>query len=194
MQFSTIRLATTADKDLLHSTQCAAFEQDPMVQWHWPTTEQRQEGLSGFFGVFADHSIQHECAYCTNDVAGLAFWHPPNSTPDESKLDNIFQRTTSGQTYVEVGQVFEQLEGFKPDQPHWYLSIIAVAPDCQGKGYGAALMMRTLQKCDRDHLPAYLVSPNPRNLTLYERHGFQVVGQAQSGSSPVVTAMLRPAQ
>jgi hypothetical protein len=29
---------------------------------------------------------------------------------------------------------------------------------------------------------------------LYERHGFKVIGEIQSGSSPTLTPMLRPAR
>lgn len=29
------------------------------------------------------------------------------------------------------------------------------------------------------HLPAYLDSPNPRNVSFYERHGFVVTGEAR---------------
>ena len=43
--------------------------------------------------------------------------------------------------------------------------------------------------------------PEPRqylasfpNNPLYERHGFEVIGRMQSGSSPVITPMLRPAR
>jgi hypothetical protein len=45
-------------------------------------------------------------------------------------------------------------------------------------------------KCDRDGVLAYLESSNPRNIPLYERHGFEILGRAQSGNSPVITPML----
>jgi GNAT superfamily N-acetyltransferase len=181
-----------ADKASLDRAQKAAFEDDPMVQWHWPTPKQRQEGMAGLFDVFVHHSIQHSCAYCTHDFAGLALWHPPDSPPDESGLIEIFRQTTSTQLFDELGHVFEQLEAFRPKEPHWYLSILAVEPSHQGKGYGSALMRHALERCDESRLPAYLVSPNLRNLSLYQRHGFEIVGTAQSRSSPVVTAMFRP--
>jgi hypothetical protein len=39
-----------------------------------------------------------------------------------------------------------------------------------------------------------LESSNPKNISLYLRHGFEVIGEIQVGSSPVVTPMIRNPQ
>jgi ribosomal protein S18 acetylase RimI-like enzyme len=70
--------------------------------------------------------------------------------------------------------------------------MIGVDPAHQGKGHGDALMRHALEQCDRDGLPAYLESTNPRNLSLYRRHGFEALGTIQASSSPSVVPMLRP--
>jgi ribosomal protein S18 acetylase RimI-like enzyme len=80
---------------------------------------------------------------------------------------------------------------YRPIEPHWYLPIIGVDPLHQGKGYGSALMKCALQDCDREHLPAYLESTNDRNIQLYQRHGFEVVGTIQSGTSPTILPVCR---
>jgi hypothetical protein len=41
-------------------------------------------------------------------------------------------------------------------------------------------------------VPAYLESTNPRNVSFYRRHGFEVLGTIQVGSSPPLIPMLRP--
>ena len=48
--------------------------------------------------------------------------------------------------------------------------------------------------CDDDGLIAYLESSNPRNLSLYERHGFEIIGKIQAGTSPTLYPMIREAQ
>ena len=55
-------------------------------------------------------------------------------------------------------------------QPHWYLPLIGVDPLHQSKGWGTALLQYALDQVDREHLPAYLESSNPRNIPLYQRH------------------------
>ena len=42
-----------------------------------------------------------------------------------------------------------------------------------------------------DHMPAYLESSNPRNMSFYRRHGFEPLGAIQVGSSPTLVPMLR---
>jgi len=69
-----------------------------------------------------------------------------------------------------------------------------VDPAHQGRGYGDALMSYALRRCDRDHLPAYLESTNPRNVSLYRRHGFEPLGSIQVGSSPTMVPMFRAAR
>ncbi len=52
------------------------------------------------------------------------------------------------------------------------------------EGLGALLMKHALRRCDEQGSVAYLESSNPRNISLYERHGFKIIGRIQSGSSP----------
>lgn len=40
---------------------------------------------------------------------------------------------------------------------------------------------------------AYLESSNPLNVPLYERFGFEVIAEIQTGDSPTIWPMLRPA-
>lgn len=42
-----------------------------------------------------------------------------------------------------------------------------------------------------DHSPAYLESTNPRNVSLYERHGFAVTGSIDLPGGPSLSAMWR---
>lgn len=55
-------------------------------------------------------------------------------------------------------------------------------------------LKHALARVDEGKLPAQLESSNPRNISLYERHGFETIGEIQIGNSPVVTPMLRPAR
>jgi ribosomal protein S18 acetylase RimI-like enzyme len=71
------------------------------------------------------------------------------------------------------------------------LPLIGVDPAQQNKGYGGALMRHALIECDRDKKLAYLESTNPKNISLYERHGFEALGTIQVGTSPPIVPMLR---
>lgn len=103
----------------------------------------------------------------------------------------LIQRTVPEQNQEEVFAVFEQMGSYHPTEPHWYLPLIGVDPARRGSGYGSALMKHALMRCDRENKPAYLESTNPRNVSLYKRHGFEVLGEIQVGSSPTIRPMLR---
>jgi ribosomal protein S18 acetylase RimI-like enzyme len=74
------------------------------------------------------------------------------------------------------------------------LSLFGVEALHRNSGRGAALLQHRLCQCDREHLPAYLWSSNPLNISLYERHGFEIAGTIQVGSSPSIFPMLRHAR
>jgi ribosomal protein S18 acetylase RimI-like enzyme len=114
--------------------------------------------------------------------------------PDEERLGELIENTVAASTRADVSTMFEQMATCHPAEPHGYLPLIGVDPAHQGRGLGAALLTYALERCDREHLPAYLESTNPRNISLYLRHGFQVLKTIQVGGSPPMVPMLRPAR
>ena len=87
--------------------------------------------------------------------------------------------------------MLDEMDSYHIEEEHWYLPMIGVDPSQQGRGIGSALLQHALAPCDEQGLPAYLESSNPANVPLYQRHGFEVLGEIQIGSSPVVYPMLR---
>ena len=104
---------------------------------------------------------------------------------------SILQGTVPKEILEDVFVVLEQMGRYHPNEPHWYLPLMGVDPIQQGKGFGSALMQHALIPCDRDGGLAYLESTNPKNIPLYERHGFELMGTIQAGTSPPLVPMLR---
>jgi ribosomal protein S18 acetylase RimI-like enzyme len=109
--------------------------------------------------------------------------------PDEEGLNAVVESTVASSLAAETAAVFEQMAKCHPTEPHWHLALIGVDPAHQGKGHGDALMAYALAQ--HDHMPAYLESSNPRNISFYRRHGFEPLGAIQVGSSPTLVPMLR---
>lgn len=116
---------------------------------------------------------------------------PPGVGPDEEALGAFLEEAVPAALRDEVNAVLEQMDEHHPAEPHWFLPLIGVDPRRQGGGIGGALMAHALERCDADGLPAYLESSNPSNVPFYERHGFEVVGLIQKGSSPPIRPMYR---
>jgi ribosomal protein S18 acetylase RimI-like enzyme len=171
-----------------------AFAGDPVARWSWPQAQQYLATMPRMISAFGGRAFDNGSAYCTGAYAGIALWLPPGVRPDEELLGEIVETTVSASIRHDVFALFEQMAKYHPADPHWHLPLVGVDPAHQGNGHGDALMAYALQRCDRDHLPAYLESTNPRNITLYRRHGFEALGTIQVGSSPPLVPMLRHAR
>ncbi len=110
---------------------------------------------------------------------------------DGDRLSAILAEQTPASRRAEMDALFAKMEEFHPREPHWYLPLIAADPARQGQGLGTALMTAALERIDADGRPAYLESSNPRNIPLYERFGFERIGEIRTETSPVLTPMVR---
>jgi GNAT superfamily N-acetyltransferase len=191
MTISTIRELTPADEPLATGIIVLAFAADPAARWTWPDPRTYLAAMSRMVPSFGGKAFTSGSAYCAGDGAGAALWLPPGIEPDRDAMGEIMQSTLSPAQLEGVMALFEQMAGYHPHEPHWYLPLIGVDPAQQGKGHGDALMAHALARCDRDHAPAYLESSNPRNIPLYRRHGFEPLGEIRAGSSPPLVPMVR---
>jgi ribosomal protein S18 acetylase RimI-like enzyme len=68
-------------------------------------------------------------------------------------------------------------------EPHWYLDVIAVDPAAQGRGIGRTLLRAVSARADADGMPVVLLTYQPANLPLYQRHDYEVVCQGTAPGS-----------
>jgi ribosomal protein S18 acetylase RimI-like enzyme len=173
------------------ATLAMAFSSDPAARWAYPGAHDYLAHFGSFVRAFGGKAFTHNSAHMLEDGAGAALWLPPGVQPDEEQLAALLEQTTPDSIRDDVFAVFEQMGSYHPAEPHWYLPMIGVDGPHQGRGYGSALLDYALAECDREGIAAYLESSNPRNVPLYERHGFQLTGTIQAGSSPQIFPMLR---
>ena len=191
MTILTIKYVTTSDEKAAVDVVTLAFSTDPVARWLYPNPHQYLTNMPPFVRAYGGKAFVHGSAYCVEGYTGAALWLPPDVHPDEDELLLLIQHTVSKREQEDLFALFEQMESYHPKEPHWYLPIIGVDPTHQGQGYGSALMQHALLPCDRDQTQAYLESSNPRNISLYKRHGFELLGTIQVGTSPPVFPMLR---
>lgn len=189
-----IRPLRRDERERATATILLAFSSDPLMRWFWPEAGAYLEHMRGLVDAFAGAAFANDTAFTSNNFAGVCVWLPPGVGPDLDAIERLLLETTPETARADVGPVAEQLEHFHIEEPHWYLPCIGVEPLHHGQGVGAALMEHVLSICDQTGMPAYLESSNPRNISLYQRHGFERIGEIQIGSSPLVTPMRRPAR
>ncbi len=171
-----------------------AFVDDPAMRWLMPDAGIYLKNLGAAQMALGGRSLQHETAHVLDDGSAAAFWLPPGVGPDEEAMGTFVATVPPEAVRGDVAGLADQMGKYHPEEPHWYLATLGVDIKAQGKGMGSILMKHALTRVDREHKVAYLESSNPRNVPFYERHGFEVIGRIKSGSSPVITPMLRRAR
>jgi ribosomal protein S18 acetylase RimI-like enzyme len=171
-----------------------AFATDPAERWLYPDAQQYLTHFPRFLEAFGGNAFEAKTAWQLHDFCAIALWLPPGIEPDADAIVAVLTESVATDKHDDLFSVLEQMDATHPTYPHWYLPWFGVDPALQGQGIGSVLLTQCLAVADVDHLPAYLESPNPRNISFYERHGFEVVGATEAGSAPVITMMLRAAR
>ena len=185
-----VESATAAETEAVVAVLTLAFASDPATRWTWPEPKTFLAAFPRFAVAFGGAAFARGTAHRIG-FAAAALWLPPGAPIDEAAIGRLMQETAHEQTAVDGPRVMQAMEGFHPKGPHWYLPLIGIDPARQGEGLGSALLRHATALSDRDGVPAYLESSNPRNISLYRRHGFEPMGEIQVGNSPLFTPMLR---
>ncbi|HLZ69581.1 MAG TPA: GNAT family N-acetyltransferase [Dehalococcoidia bacterium] len=174
-----VRLAALAEQAPLARTLARAFDQDPMINWLLRQDAGRARAFRRFFNIAIGRMAQpHNLVFTTASLDGAALWLPPGKwRMGLWRQLQLLPAMASSVGYRRVPGVMAGISAFDQQHPreaHYYLFLLGVEPACQGKGVGSALLGPVLARCDAEGMPAYLETANPRNLPLYERHGFRV--------------------
>jgi GNAT superfamily N-acetyltransferase len=157
----------------------------------YPAPETFLRYFPDFLKALGGRAFECGTAYFIGEVQAAALWLPPDAEPDEEALTALFHQSLSEQGQRDLFAIFEQMGSYHPHEPHWYLPFIGVDPAYQRKGYGSALLGHVLRRCDQEGMPAFLEASSLVSIPLYQRHGFEVLGTIQVGTSPPITPMLR---
>lgn len=170
----------------------AAFVADPVVRWLLPDSATYLEAFPQLAGLMCADGFTAGTVDVAGPWFGAAVWLAPDASSDEDAIGTLFEATTADDRLEEVFEFLIAIQANHPEGEIWYLPFVGVDPMRQGQGLGAELVKAGLARADADGLPAYLEASSPRNRALYERHGFEVVGEIRTASSPVMWPMLRP--
>jgi ribosomal protein S18 acetylase RimI-like enzyme len=182
------------ERDPVMDILALAFSSDPAVRYMFPTAAGYLASFKRLATAMAGSALAAGTAWVADCGAAAALWLAPGVEGDGEAIGALIGETVPEDKQAVLGQLGELMGQFHPAEPHWYLSMIGVDPSRQGQGLGAALLKEGLHRCDADGLPAYLESSSPKNVPLYERHGFEVIGLIKPGDHPGLIPMYRPAR
>ncbi len=187
-----IRPVQQSEADRLAATVTLAFCADPAARWIWPDANQHISALMPLVGAFGgEAALENGTAHVIGDFLGVAIWLQPGVGLDEEAMGEIFAKHVKEPHLSAVNALFEAMADYHPQEPHWYLPLMGVDPAYWRRGLGSALLQHALSVCDRNRTPAYLEATSPASARLYQRHGFEVLGEIVIGSSPPLFPMIR---
>jgi GNAT superfamily N-acetyltransferase len=188
-----ISSADPKNRNKVLDTILVGFSADPFVRWICPEAHNYLK-FKEAFDAYGGGAIETRSAYVAGRYSGTALWLPPGVDADEERFIAEIEKNVAKEKHESLFKILEELEHYHPTDSCWYLPIIAVDPSYQNKGIGSLLMKHALEIVDSEGLPAYLESSNPRNMSLYERYGFETMGRIQVGDAPPLHPMIRTAR
>ncbi len=187
-----LRQATAEDARRLATVLAEAFFDDPVFGWLMPEDSRRRARLRRYFGIELRHyALPRGRVWTTSDLSGAALSLPPGAWRSPVRV-TLLEGSAFGIHVSRAARLGAAMEWHHVHERHYYVRDVGVHPDIQGKGLGSALLRPTLDRCDREGLPAYLEASSERSAALYERLGFQLIDELRIASSPPLRLMLRP--
>jgi GNAT superfamily N-acetyltransferase len=183
--------------DAAAATLAHAFADDPAIPYILPDPAQVIPVSTSFFAAALRNGVEHGEVFAIGDPPrAVAIWHRIDNDraempePDVSAALSVLDEPT--QERWSIFAYMAEVHGRLMREPHNYLFILGVEPELQGRGLGSAMLAPLLARARSEGLPCYLETFNPRNLPLYERHGFRVVQEGvPPGSNLTLWAMRR---
>lgn len=190
-----VREAGVGELAQLSATLADAFAADPILQWLIPSRRGRDARLRMLFALELEHYVfPAGRVLTTDDFRGANLELPPG----EWKMPGVPLSIAIGWLRVfgmRLPRASRTQGFFERDhlrEPHYYIRYVGVATGFQGQGLGTALLRPTLDRCDREGVPAYLEASSERSAALYERLGFVHLGERRLPGGPPFWPMRRP--
>jgi GNAT superfamily N-acetyltransferase len=133
----------------------------------------------------------------TRDWPILGLWHngelqavaginAPEALPWPPELHEKYADlgVAIGDAAIERMEAFEnECDASEPEEPHYFLGIIGVNPEAQGKGYAGAIIDQ-LKEMSRLHPTSQgvcLTTQSDANIALYKHLGFRLIDETRVG-------------
>jgi ribosomal protein S18 acetylase RimI-like enzyme len=173
--------------DVLSAILTDAFVNEDGLNYWLKQGKAKERCRRQFFDVAVRKAIhpKRELWVAESDGArlGAAIWLPPGCkafdyTPlEELMLTPRILAIAGFDGMARAQDLGKRLAKHHPSVPHAHLSFLGVHSSAQGRGVGSAILKQTLAPLDESGMVAYLEASMPRNVALYQRHGFEVTGE-----------------
>ena len=177
------------------------FKDDPINAYAFPDPAERIKKMPYAYQYLLYYYILYGRIFVTSPkLEGVAAW-----IYSDNLGTSFWRMIISGAIWpamkmgMEAGRKMQEFDKYierkhrelVPDK-HWYLLLLGVNPEHQGKGYASQLLNGMLSEIDKEGLPCYLETEGERNISIYQHFGFKVIDEFTVPNTKVIfIAMLR---
>ncbi len=153
-----------------------------MVRWPFGEHGDVEARFIRAFEFFIENLIPLGMVWEAGEAMGALVWISPDQSDawHQAMLGNSRFRELTEDGGRRFDSLWEWVESKVPVEPVAHLDSIGVEPEAQGRGIGSALIEFGLARARAGGHGVFLETGSPRNVALYERHGFQVVEDADA--------------
>lgn len=193
-----VRLATVEDAESIADLLADAFLDYEWSRWAVPADDRRGR-LRGLHLLYAGLlGAEAGSTWVTDDISAVANWVKPDRTSISDALRARLNEESGalfGNRLAAVDALDAETMPLRPAGPHWYLATVGTRRDRRREGLASLVIDAGLEACDEAGLPAAVETSNEANCRLYERLGFQVVGDRAAPDGGLrVWVLVRPAR
>ena len=192
---SSVREGGVGEVTQVSTTLADALANDPIFQWLFPSQRRRDTRLRRLFATELVHYVfPAGRVLTTDDFRGANVELPPGRWKMTMPLSGAIGLVrVFGRRLPRASRTQVFFERSHLQEPHYYIRTLGVATRFQGRGLGTTLLRPTLDRCDREGVPAYLEASTERSAALYERLGFVHLGELRiPDGGPPFWPMRRP--
>ncbi|BAU95226.1 N-acetyltransferase [Corynebacterium suranareeae] len=176
-----VRVADADDLAAAADTLAAAFEHYPWTRYVIPQ-EHYHERLRALQKLYLEYAQANGIVGVAGHCDGVIALLPPDAPePEPGMVDEVMRLH---------GDRIGRLQQGDPPAGAWRVETLGVRPERQGQRLASTLLVFALAEAvRRGGEQVVLDTSDPRNVRLYERHGFHTTTHSDNGDGPLIWTM-----
>lgn len=176
-----------ADAAIAGGVIARAFETDDLNRRQYPDAAIRDRCAPLLFETLVRYDQRFGQVDYLDGFVGVATWLQPGEVETPEKLAQVGFEDLPDEVDVRfVEEVFSfvgpAIAEVHPE-PHWHLRLLAVEPEHQGGGHGAALLQHGIDRARASGHAVVLETFSPRAVPFYLRNGFEMIVESVEPTS-----------
>ena len=193
---------TRDDEPAAVAALAAAFAGYPLFAVLSPNAKRRPRVTEAFCRFLFRMSVRCDTAFGTADRAAVACaWPPGSEWPSwwagfRAGGPSLFWQLgwRGAPLLMRLEAEFDAGRAKHIPGPHWYVQLLGVRPEVQGKGLSRAVLRPIFDAADHDRVPVYLETATEPNVAIYQKLGFELRGHRELTGGLPNWELVRPPQ